>query len=261
VAFRLTRTSTGWSEQGLYSFCSQSNCADGQEPHGGLIIDASGNLYGTTLRGGSGSCPFYFGCGVVFALKFEPDTLTVSESGNGSGTVTSSPSGIDCGSTCSASFATGTQVTLTAAAASGSSFTGWSGGGCSGTGSCVVTMNSAQSVSAAFSSGYALSVSVVGSPGGKVTSSPAGIDCGSTCSANFSTGTQVTLNAGAAPAWGFFGWGGACSGIANGCTVTINANTSASATFSTLFSVEAAPVETSDPALLPAVMSPIPHSP
>jgi Divergent InlB B-repeat domain len=76
--------------------------------------------------------------------------LTASRTGSGSGTVTSSPAGISCGTTCSASFASGSSVTLTAAPASGSSFTGWSGA-CSGTAtSCVVTMNAAQSVTAAF---------------------------------------------------------------------------------------------------------------
>ena len=121
-------------------------------------------------------------------------------------------------------------------------------------------INSAQSVSATVTDSPAVSVSVIGSPGGTVTSSPAGIDCGSTCSGNFSTGTQVTLKASPAPTWGFAGWGGACSGIANSCTVTTNASTNASATFSTLFSVEAPPVVASDPALLPAVISPIPQT-
>jgi hypothetical protein len=72
-------------------------------------------------------------------------TLSVSTSGTGSGTVTSSPSG--CGSTCT--VASGTTVTLTAAAATNSTFSGWSGA-CSGTGSCMVTMNSNQVVTATF---------------------------------------------------------------------------------------------------------------
>src|SRR5690349_24936818 len=62
----------------------------------------------------------------------------------------SSPAGINCGATCSASFAEGTMVTLTATAAAGSTFTGWSGGGCSGTGTCSVSMGADQSVTARF---------------------------------------------------------------------------------------------------------------
>jgi hypothetical protein len=96
---------------------------------------------------------------------------------------------------------------------------------------------------------------VIGSPGGKVTSSPAGIDCGSTCSANFNNGTQVTLSATPAAAWGLAGWGGACSGIAR-CSVTLNANASVSAAFTTLFSTVQTPIVTS-PADVPALPPPI----
>jgi hypothetical protein len=77
--------------------------------------------------------------------------LTVAKSGSGGGTVTSSPAGIDCGPTCSSSFPTGTIVTLTAAPASGSTFTGWSGGGCSGTGTCQVSLTTDVAVTATFS--------------------------------------------------------------------------------------------------------------
>jgi hypothetical protein len=75
--------------------------------------------------------------------------LTVATSGNGVGTVSSSPAGIDCGTTCSHVYATGTSVTLTETAANGSVFSGWSGA-CSGTGNCVVALNQARSVSATF---------------------------------------------------------------------------------------------------------------
>src|SRR5207245_2370790 len=68
-------------------------------------------------------------------------SLAVSSTGAGSGTVTSSPAGISCGATCSASFTNGAAVTLTAVPAAGSTFTGWSGGGCPGTGTCTVTVN------------------------------------------------------------------------------------------------------------------------
>ena len=78
-------------------------------------------------------------------------TLTVSKNGSGSGTVTSADGNINCGSTCSFGYASGSQVTLTATPASGSTFAGWSGGGCSGTGSCQLTMSSNQTVTATFS--------------------------------------------------------------------------------------------------------------
>jgi YVTN family beta-propeller protein len=77
-------------------------------------------------------------------------TLNVAEAGTGTGTVMSSPAGINCPSvTCAASFSAGTSVTLTAAPNAGSTFVGWSGA-CSGRGSCTVTMNSNQAVTATF---------------------------------------------------------------------------------------------------------------
>lgn len=77
-------------------------------------------------------------------------TLTVGKDGTGTGTVTSSPVGIDCGIDCSEAYPHGTNVTLTAAPDSGFAFTGWSGSGCSGTGQCVVAMNAGTAVTATF---------------------------------------------------------------------------------------------------------------
>jgi hypothetical protein len=76
-------------------------------------------------------------------------TLTVTRSGTGSGTVTSSPAGIDCGSSCSESYPGGVTVTLTASPAAGSVFAGWSGA-CAGTGACAGPMTSDRSVGATF---------------------------------------------------------------------------------------------------------------
>ncbi len=54
TVFKLTPGSQGdWTESVLYSFCSQTNCIDGANPVGGLIFDASGNLYGTASNGGT----------------------------------------------------------------------------------------------------------------------------------------------------------------------------------------------------------------
>jgi hypothetical protein len=161
--------------------------------------------------------------------------LAVSKTGAGSGTVTSSPIGVDCGTSCTVSFIASSVVTLTATQAVGSTFTGWSGEGCSGTGTCVVTMSQARNVTADFSSGapstFSLTVTPTGTGTGTVTSAPTGIDCGSTCTANFTYNSSVTLTASAGGASTFGGWSGAgCSGTGT-CTVTMSQARSVIATF------------------------------
>src|SRR5690348_12506631 len=74
-----------------------------------------------------------------------PVQLSVQIAGTSSGTIRSSPSGIDCSPSCSADFVAGTQVTLTAVPSSNSFFKGWSGA-CSGVGVCKVTLTSNTSV-------------------------------------------------------------------------------------------------------------------
>jgi hypothetical protein len=74
---------------------------------------------------------------------------------------------------------------------------------------------------------YALTVT---SANGGVSSNPAGINCGATCSSEFVTGTQVTLTATASSGYRFKEWTGACTG-SGVCTVTVNAAKSVSSTF------------------------------
>ena len=95
----------------------------------------------------------YAGLTLTASYSSGSPTLAVSAAGTGSGVVTSSPAGINCGSACSATFAAGTQVTLTATGSSGSSFSGWSGD-CSGTQrTCTLTLGAARSATAIFSPG------------------------------------------------------------------------------------------------------------
>ncbi|MFI3155634.1 MAG: RHS repeat-associated core domain-containing protein [Methylococcaceae bacterium] len=80
-----------------------------------------------------------------------PRRFNLAKVGSGTGTLTSSPLGIDCGATCSATFTPGSVVTLTATPASGSTFGGWFGA-CTGTATtCTVTLNQSRSVNASFS--------------------------------------------------------------------------------------------------------------
>ena len=79
--------------------------------------------------------------------------FTIAKAGTGSGTVVSSPPGIDCGDNCVTSYPAGKVITLTATAAWGSFFSGWSGGGCSGTAPCVIAGNMPVTVTAIFTHG------------------------------------------------------------------------------------------------------------
>jgi hypothetical protein len=85
-------------------------------------------------------------CNATF--KLDTATLNVVRSGNG--TVTSNPSGINCGSECAKSYAKGTKVTLTAKPGPNGQFAGWVGGSCQGLGDCTVTLETNTSVSATF---------------------------------------------------------------------------------------------------------------
>jgi hypothetical protein len=103
--------------------------------------------------------------------------LTVTVSGNSGGTITSSPFNIDCtgtSGTCDASYSGDAMVTLSATPGNGYIFTGWSGA-CSGTGSCVVTMSAAESVTATFAQAGGSMAQIVAWVG------PSGSDTGTTC--------------------------------------------------------------------------------
>ena len=163
--------------------------------------------------------------------------LTVVRSGTASGSVNSTPWGISCGTDCSEGYAGGTSVTLSAAAAAGSTFDGWSGGGCAGTGSCGVLVTTDTMVTATFSlavseapPAVALWVNKAGKGYGSVSSSPNGIACGTDCTESYPSGTSVTLTAAPDPGSAFAGWSGACSGKGM-CAVTLTADTSVTATF------------------------------
>src|SRR5262249_1358776 len=156
----------------------------------------------------------FSGCGGG-ASSTPPSTasmqLSVQTSGVGQGTISSNPAGINCGQTCSASFADGTQVTLTATPTGTSFFAGWSGS-CSGVGTCKVPTTKNLSAPADFATGPWLAGPLAGRGTGTARSDPAGIDCGQVCNASFDPGTKVTLTATPSANSVFTAWSGACSG-------------------------------------------------
>jgi streptogramin lyase len=109
----------------------------------GLALDGSGNVYVTSGNTEEG---LLYGFGPTEAAQ----TLTVSKSGSGAGTVSSAPAGIDCGSACAAEYNQGEALTLTATPAPGSAFLGWTGSACTGTGPCHLTLSADTEISAEF---------------------------------------------------------------------------------------------------------------
>ena len=153
---------------------------------GSTLTLAATPVAGQRFAGWSGAgCSGTAGCtvGVSAAASvtatFEPITqgLTVVLAGSGTGTVTGT--GINCGADCSEALAQGSVVVLTATPAAGQLFSGWSGGGCTGTGSCTVTLNAATTVTATFAP-ITHVLTVVASGSGSV--SGTGINCGADCS-------------------------------------------------------------------------------
>ena len=175
---------------------------------------------------------------------FEPEpvyhTLAIETAGAGSGTVTSTPGGINCGGTCTASFEKDSAVILTAIADEEAVFSGWSGGGCTGTGTCTVVMTDDTTVTANFRAlepepvYHALSIGTAGTGSGTVTSNPDGINCGDTCTASFEKDSTITLTAIADENAVFTGWsGGDCTGTGT-CTVIMTGDTAVTASFRAL---------------------------
>jgi hypothetical protein len=156
--------------------------------------------------------------------------LTVTLSGTGSGAVGSATPAFDsplsCQPTCRAHYRRGAEVQLTATPAAGSVFQGWSGGGCTGTAACTVTLAADTVVTAMFDSGagggVGLTVTEAGSGAGTVVSAPSGIACAPDCFEAFPDAMTVTLTATPAAGSFFAGWSGSgCPGVGP-CVVTVD---------------------------------------
>jgi len=158
-------------------------------------------------------------------------TLSTVKLGTGLGDVSSVPSGINCGPDCMEVYTEGTSVTLSATPDGTSIFSGWTGGGCSGTGDCIFTINNDTSISATFDTiTYILSVSTSGS--GSVSSVPSGINCGADCSEAYNISTNVNLTAVPGGSSFFVNWSGDCSGTdPSNCSLTMNSNHNVTANF------------------------------
>lgn len=206
------------------------------------LADATVYCYRVSAFNSAGSSPYSPEvCGLTPSAPVTPPPVSqqftvavnivkqITGGGTGNGTVTSTPPGISCSSTCAASYNAGSTVTLTAIPAAGSIFAGWSGAGCAG-GS--VTANADKTCTAKFSPQttpqVTLTVSKAGSGTGTVTSDPTGLDCGGTCTASYNSGTALALVVTPAAGSVFSGWSGAgCSAA----SITLTSSKTCTATF------------------------------
>ncbi len=198
---------------------------------------------GSVFTGWSGVCSGTGTCQVtiddqitqtaVASFVSQDYPLMVSVTGSGTGTVTSTPGGIDCAPDCSEDYPAGSMVELIATASGDDLFFGFSGD-CSGTGSCVVNMDQARAVTADFRAQRTLDVTLTGT--GRVTSDPAAIDCPGSCSVTADQFSTFVLTAEETDAQQFFiGWQGDCTPIGDGtsCQVALVADRSVTARFGT----------------------------
>lgn len=157
------------------------------------VLALSGAIFALALPAGAWASGTPGGAGFDLAKHL----LTVSTTGSGSGTVSSAPAGISCPGACQAEFEDGATVTLTGFPASGVEPVEWVG--CphiTPENRCVVTMNVAWSVTAAFNPKQPLGVTVAGSGavGASVSSNPGGISCPSACQGTYDLGEVVVLS-------------------------------------------------------------------
>lgn len=158
--------------------------------------------------------------------------LTLDVKGPGSGAIRGKALTSDCRASCKLTIDAGTLVSFEALPDNFNVFDGWSGA-CAGKGSCILTVNQDLAVSASFAvQPYTLTVVFRGNGGGRVTSSPPGLDCTSataSCSATFPAGTNVVLNTTPELLSKFGGWAGACGG--SNCSVSMRSDQVAVAAF------------------------------
>lgn len=212
-------------------------CAASFAPGSEIILQAWPDAT-STFAGWSGLCHGTDPCqirmsaagSVTASFELVQYGLSTEKTGSGSGTITATPAGIASTNSCAALYPAGSLVTLTAAPDETSVFTGWSGA-CSGTGTCTVSMDAAQTVGANFEAIVRrLSLLKTGSGNGLVSSIPSGIRCGDACQEDFVIGAHVLLQATPGPGSTFAGWSGACVG-SEACTVIMDADRSVTATF------------------------------
>lgn len=174
-----------------------------------------------------------------------PQSKNLTVLASSQGTVTSNPSGINCGSSCQYGFKSFDTIELTAEPINGWRFDHWSGD-CGGSGKCILTMSDDKSVGTVWKKDVSFfDMTVSNDGGGSVYSEPSGIDCGSICNSGFEAGSTVTLVAKPNPTFRFKRWSGDCSGSKTStCTLGMTKNMQVGAYFESAVPQKALTVST-----------------
>jgi hypothetical protein len=177
----------------------------------------------------------------LFALRQVP--VAVERTGSGSGRVATQPALVDCGMVCGAVVGWGAVVSFSAVPDAGSVFAGWSGD-CFGAGEvCTLVAHDDVLVVGEFQPAAPppVPLTLLVGPGGRVRSSPAGLDCAAAeCTATYAPGARVSLTETPDPGFAFAGWSGLCATVQLGtCTITsLTAPVTVGASFSPLVTVD-----------------------
>jgi len=189
----------------LYSFCSQPNCTDGDDPIAGLVQASDGNFYGTTQQGGGTNCsnnPNH--CGTVFKMTPAGGLTTLYRFDGSDG-----------------KWPIAGLVQATDGNFYGTTYTGGA-------------YNFGTVFELQVPVTYTLTVSKAGTGSGTVTSSDGFINCGNVCSYTYNNGTQVKLTATPSQGSSFTSWSGCDSTSGDSCMVTMNSARNVTATFTQL---------------------------
>jgi hypothetical protein len=235
VSFTTPDTCTG------NALAAGGNCSLTLKYVASVAGSASASLYVNASPGGAASLQ-------LTATGTAP--LTVNFAGTGIGTVRSF-TGLACTSNCTNTMTT-SPVTLSVTPDISSAFTSFSG--CDSQpmpDQCTVAMTGPRTVVATFTvipEVLTVGTDASSSGQGTITSNPAGINCGSSCSHGFDYGTQVSLTAVPQAGSVFSGWTGACAGM-GACMVTMDQQRNVNAVFTLMETLTIAAADGGQPPL------------